>query len=317
MRRNDIHSPSNIIPEDYVFVAFGCIKIEGDPSAVFAAQQARLDLDNHMARTGGTWSSHAHGGVCHICGAHAIYTIIFWHEKTNTYIRTGNDCADKLSYSESYFNAFQHEIRAANKLAKGKKAAIAAWNEAGLTRGLGIAQEFRNLPGIFEPSVLATAEQREAYRLRERRWQYGEKIASMLATTELHGVLSPKRISAITFLTDKHNRWEQIQAEFEAAHEKADACPTGRVTVTGTVLKIETKDSEFGLVEKMTVKADGGFMVYVSVPRGVLVQRGDTITFIATVTPSTSDPKFGFGSRPKMPKGFTYPEPLTCEAFAR
>lgn len=58
-------------------------------------------------------------------------------------------------------------------------------------------------------------------------------------------------------------------------------------------------DSQFGTTWKMTVKADEGFCVFVSVPSSIEVpKRGDRVAFKATVTPSDRDPKFGFGKRP-------------------
>ncbi|MCP4994759.1 MAG: hypothetical protein GY934_13410 [Gammaproteobacteria bacterium] len=67
--RRDIHRPSAINVEDYEFVALECIKIEffGD------CELARRE------RTGGKWSSHAHGGNCHICGAWMGYSVAFYH----------------------------------------------------------------------------------------------------------------------------------------------------------------------------------------------------------------------------------------------
>jgi hypothetical protein len=50
----------------------------------------------------------------------------------------------------------------------------------------------------------------------------------------------------------------------------------------------------------MTVKAAEGFIVWVSMPRGVDAKRGDTISFTATLTPSDTDSKFAFGKRPVL-----------------
>jgi hypothetical protein len=58
--------------------------------------------------------------------------------------------------------------------------------------------------------------------------------------------------------------------------------------------------SRRSLVTKMTVKADEGFIVSVTMPSGMTAQHGDKVAFKATLTPSDNDPKFAFGKRPTM-----------------
>src|ERR1700678_2644037 len=123
--RTDIHRPSVIDPSDYAFVAFECIKIEaGDIGACFYQQAQREIIRNHMAHTGGTYSSHSHGGNCRVCGnANAIYTVLFYHEKTNTYVRMGDTCAQKtdMAFSNAEFNRFRTAINDAREAQAGKK----------------------------------------------------------------------------------------------------------------------------------------------------------------------------------------------------
>lgn len=94
MKRNDIHRPSAIYPTEYEFVA-----VEHDPVSLgfvqwYWAQRQRIIA--HMTQTGGAFSDHEHKGNCHVCGAHCIYTAVFYHCASNTYIRTGFDCAEKM-----------------------------------------------------------------------------------------------------------------------------------------------------------------------------------------------------------------------------
>ncbi len=49
---------------------------------------------------------------------------------------------------------------------------------------------------------------------------------------------------------------------------------------------------------KMIVKAAESLMVWSTLPAGAPSERGASITFKATIKPSTTDPKFGFASRP-------------------
>jgi hypothetical protein len=111
-------------------------------------------------------------------------------------------------------------------------------------------------------------------------------------------------------------------AEREAERAAAEDCPTGRVQVSGVVLKTEVRDSQFGTQYKMTVKTDGGYIVWGSIPsdlqlieetiehpadehgdawtetRQRSLERGERVTFTATISPSDTDPKFGFFKRP-------------------
>ena len=94
--RQDDHRPSAICPDDYTYVACECVKIEGLGDCLFIQQQREI-INRHMARTGGHYSTHIHGGNCHICGSvNMIYSILYYHEKTNSYMRCGEDCAYKL-----------------------------------------------------------------------------------------------------------------------------------------------------------------------------------------------------------------------------
>ena len=136
MDRTDIHRPSAIIPEDYSFVAFDYIRLEmGDILQNCAMlQEARAIKKAHMDRTGGKYSQHEHGGSCHVCGASAIYTVTFYHEKTNSYIKTGQDCAEKLemSFSDKGMNLFRNAIADARHAVAGKKKAQVILADAGM-----------------------------------------------------------------------------------------------------------------------------------------------------------------------------------------
>src|SRR5882672_4280684 len=99
MARNDIHRPSQIEHLDYEFVCNEVIKMEGLGDAIFMMDERKRKAA-HFARTGGKYADHEHGGNCHVCGAAAIYTVLFYHSKSNSYVRTGGDCADKLGYGE-------------------------------------------------------------------------------------------------------------------------------------------------------------------------------------------------------------------------
>jgi hypothetical protein len=109
MTRTDIPRPGAILPSEYGGVGFSYSPRTGDVLA--DAQDAlaeRARIRAHMQRTGGRYSGHEHGGSCHVCGASAIYLVVFYHRATNTYIQTGMDCADNMtmSYDAAAYNLF-------------------------------------------------------------------------------------------------------------------------------------------------------------------------------------------------------------------
>jgi hypothetical protein len=303
--RNDTHRPSVINPSEYEFVAFEHVKIEGIGDAQYALAQ-RIRIQAHMKQTGGTYSRHEHGGNCHICGADCIYTVLFYHSLTNSYIRTGGDCAEKLDMAYGDFDAFKQAARHENHIAKGKRAGIAAWTAAGLARAYELIAERNALPAIvglaLTPDDFISREREDAAwaeaRERNRRWANVDKLAEMIRTTEQYGTLSEKMTVFAKSLIAKHDAYAVTQAERAAEKEAAAPCPSGRVTITGTIVKVEERESQWGLTTKMLVKAAEGFMVWSTLPSGAPAERGAAITFKATIKPSPDDPKFGFASRP-------------------
>ncbi|QNL31041.1 hypothetical protein SEA_KAUALA_29 [Microbacterium phage Kauala] len=120
------------------------------------------------------------------------------------------------------------------------------------------------------------------------------------------------------------------------SQEQADStpAPTGRVQVTGEILSAKVRENDFGVQNKILVKDDRGFKVYVSIPKAQGEEAFDTfleqieadgstiydfgsscwflgtddgkytgvkgrrIAFTATLEPSKDDASFAFGSRP-------------------
>jgi len=127
--RTDIHRPSVILPKDYHFVAYEYLG--PDRSEINWNRQV---IHEHMARTGGHYSQHDHGGNCHVCGAHCIYTALFHHIPSNVYVRTGLDCAAKMELDEGEGERFRQKVHAALEARAGKRKAQAFLENVGLAR---------------------------------------------------------------------------------------------------------------------------------------------------------------------------------------
>lgn len=274
LERTDAHCPSKIEPDDYQFVCFEHVKDQGFEGIGFVAAQRKI-LQDHMARTGGTYSSHEHRGNCMICGnGNAIYTILFYHAKTNSYIRCGQDCAEKLSYSSAEFNAFRARFQDAINARAGKAKARAVLERIDMVEALDVTLNDDGTPTPFEERTIVD--------LVDKLVKYGE--------------LSEKQMLFLGNLLDQIKRRPQIEEQRRKEAETAEDCPIGRIEMTGVVLSIKTYEDDYGVHTKVLVKTDRGFKVYGS--RFSNCNKGDRVTFKGTLERSEKDCKFGFFKRP-------------------
>lgn len=277
MTRTDTHRPSVIDPSEYTFVALECIKVE-DLGDCYLVLENRERRERHMAQTGGTYSRHAHGGNCHICGAHAIYTALFYHEKTNSYIRTGMECAEKLDCFED-FNTFRTACRDALELQAGKRKARAILDNAGLS---------------------------SAWTHFETKYSDGEDRNVSIARDIVgklvqYGHLSEKQTEFLSKLCDMIARKPEIDAQRAAEAAAAKDVPDfgdKRVVVEGKVLALRSEDGFYGHVVKMLVQHAEGWKLWGNAPSSLDCKAGDVVRFNAKVSRSDRDPKFGFFARP-------------------
>lgn len=285
--RTDIHRPSAIQPSEYDYVAFECIPSSGDPlgDAMYQLEE-RARIRAHMDRTGGTYSNHAHGGNCMVCGnANAIYTVLFHHEPTNVYVRMGQDCASKteMSYDEGAFNRFRARMNDVRLAIAGKAKAKAKLEDAGASRAWAIWDQ----PGVPET-------------------RYEEStIIDIVSKLVRYGSISEKQMAFIKRLLDKIDDRAGIEAR--RAAETAAAAPVpmseDRIIVEGEVLSNKVVETDFGTMHKILIRADAGWKVYGTAPSDIRdAQKGERVSFTARVTKSNDDEKFGFFSRPAKGK---------------
>lgn len=290
LRRTDVHRPSAIIPADYEFVAFSHVKFEDLSGSAAFVRIERERLAKHMEATGGHYSQHAHGGNCHVCGAHCIYTAVFHHKPTNTYIKTGLDCTDKLDDSIDG-SEFRSRVSKGLEAVAGKRKAEATLTEAGLAAAWAIYADDKWNPD--EPNGSA------AYKV----WQDTRTIRDMVGKLVKYGSLSDKQINFLRILTDRVANAAERQARFAAQSAAAAPLPATeeRTLVEGEVVSVKAADARFpAMGRKMVVRHPTGWKVYGRVPASIdedgLV--GKRVRFVAAIKASDRDPKFGFFSRP-------------------
>ena len=277
MARNDIHRPSAIEPEDYEFVAFDYLPNDGDilGNALFLADERRRKAA-HMAKSGGRYSSHEHGGLCHICGSvNAIYSASFYHAKSNSYIKAGLDCASKLECSG--IEAFRKNVANAKDARAGKNKAKAILEEA----SVGLAWEL----------YVAKADGRNE-----------EVVVDMVGKLVKYGSLSDKQMNFLGILIDRIKRAPEIAAARAAEAAAAKPVPefSGRALIEGEVLSVRKEEGPYGYAEKALIKHADGWKLFGNLPSALhgKVERGDKLRFKASVVRSDKDPAFGFWKRP-------------------
>lgn len=280
MKRTDIHRPAEVKPEEYSFVAFDCVKINGIGDAYYAASERKI-RDAHMARTGGTYSQHAHGGNCMICGnANAMYTACFYHELTNTYVRVGDTCSQKMEgCDEKAFRAYREGVKSELECIAGKRKAQKILED----HGIGICW------------IMYTAEYDP---------RYEEKtIRDIVGALVKYGRLSDKQVDFLKKLLLKIDGRAAAKAELATLPDAAPMpvvpdCPEGRMIITGRVLTTKIQTSDYGDTLKMLVQHESGWKVWGTVPSDSGFDRGHKVQFTATVERSQNDSKFGYFKRP-------------------
>ncbi len=256
MARTDAHRPSAIVPADYDFVTF--YYFDADPTSV--NPEGIKEFRAHMDRTGGKYSGHEHGGTCHICGAHALYTAVFYHRPTNTYIKTGLDCAEKMDMDCGDGDAFRKQIRAALEARAGKRKAEAVLEQ----NGLGGAWAVYNGPysDRFEESTIT---------------DIVEKLVK-------YGSISDKQMSFVGSLLNKINN----RVEIAKARAAADAASThigavgDRQVFTATVTFVAHFETQFGTMFVNGMKDNSGNVIIYKGSKS-LADKGQVISFTATV----------------------------------
>jgi len=282
MTRNDVHRPSVVKTEDY-----DCVSFHSHDNLDFAAnlmeQQA---FRQHMqAHPGSKFSTHSHGGSCHVCGAYAMTVARFYHRPTNTYVEVGSTCMDKMFGGDP--KAFQHFKKAgrdARKLAAGKAKAQATLTDRGLDRVWELYLEWRAQDVEYEYRV-------QGYML---------TLADVVSKLVRYGSLTEKQFAFLETLVDQVDHAAERAAAQKAEHDAAADVPVSveRVTVKGEVVSTKWQDGYYGEQFKMLVKHAKGWKVWGTVPSSLSPERGDKVKFDALVKVSKDDPKFGFFSRP-------------------
>ena len=119
-----------------------------------------------------------------------------------------------------------------------------------------------------------------------------------------YGSISEKQSQFVASLLRKIVERPIVEAQRQAENDAAGPVPSGRVKMTGTVLSVKEVERQSyyrgddGVDTKVLINLENGSKVYGN--RFGNVEKGQTITFTATVKASDKDTKFGFFKRAKL-----------------
>lgn len=305
--RTDIHRPSAIIPDEYEFV--GIEYVGEDDTIRFELSHEREGLQQLIVRNNWKFSTHEHGGSCHVCGANAFYLAIFHHGVSNTLIKTGMDCAQKMQLGDpGIFRNFRKKIAEIRKRKAGIAKACLILDELGIP-----SDEFMDFrdSGYSMLDTLSSIvgwpiDNRAAQKLlgysNFKKFEYVQSTLGSMADSLIKYGWSAKQEAFATKL------WQQLKEfmsedflsslmESEEKRKQHSPCPEGSIEVTGKVLAVKC-DDVYGIY-KILVESSEGWRVWGSRPASLReVKIGDIVFFRGTIKRSDKDPSFGFFKRP-------------------
>lgn len=274
MARTDIHRPSapEFDPESYEFI--GVYDLKDESGSIERRQQiAQLSSNGYLF-------TNSNGGCGH-CGAHIRYAALMIHPTTMEMLYVGETCLENR-----FSNLTALEFKTLRE-------------RASLNRERATKKETRD-------AFIASTPEAQALINYDRECQNGEGtpafISSLAEQLERNGYLSEKQISMIlpTIEKDKNRKTELAgrEAEKHILIAQGVQAPEGKVLVEGEVVAFKEYANDFGWVRKMIVKSNEGWSVYVTQPSSISPEKGDRVSFLATLTRSQDDQLFAFGKRP-------------------
>lgn len=271
-----IHNPTHFEPSDYEvedYLDNRRPQYYGQDIDSWRLEIADWEAEN--ARIfGADWIRKIH--ACVHCGNGRVRWITaVRHIPTGEVVVFGADCTERLGFA----NRKAFKLALLQKKAEGIKGRLKIWNAR---------VAFLEAHPQFVVAIEAVktnpvhAGNRFAHDVVRKLDQYGS-----LSDKQVNGVIASLQRD-IEFAARKAAQVEEV---------KGDA-PEGRVEVTGEVLSVQERETHFGFVTKMLVKLGNNSKVWVTVPSGSGIERGDMATFKATFERSRDDKSFAFGSRP-------------------
>jgi hypothetical protein len=273
-KRNDPHSPTNLVTEDYEYVnAFDNQQpgwLMSEYAQEVASKVRKSNSDRGMSQ-------------CHHCGARIRYVAVMEYVPTGEYIAIGETCLEnRFDRATADFQRLRKQAKLDQQQQRIRKA-VALFAE----ENPDLAFLSNKDPEVFEAQCPEASRDNSWLRELSRKLNY-------------YGSLFPNQIESARKSIAKD---AEIAARKAAeALEVRGPVPVGRVEIEGVVVGIKFVKSYFGYqattTKKLIVKLDNNSKVYVTEPASINSERGDRIALTCTIEASNDDPSFGFGKRP-------------------
>lgn len=268
--RTDVHRPAELTTEDYVYVGgFDNEKgLPGDSPAGARRQALR------QAIQASTTTRYASGHQCDHCGAHIRYVGVLRHVPTGDHLAVGETCLDnRFPLATPEF----HAMRKAAQLDREAQRLVAA------------SAAYRAEHADIDWTALDASA--------------NGFVQDVLRKLRQYGNLSDRQLEAIVGAVAKDaERAARQAAEVANPTPKAEA-PEGVATVTGRVVSVKARETDFGIVWKMTVVStteDGAeFRTWGTIPAAIDPEVGDVVTFTANFNRADDDASMAFFKRPR------------------
>lgn len=297
--RTDIHRPGSPDFDPEAYTLLGVFDLNPE----FGDGRDRIRTVNAALDRGSSFAGSPHGSrQCGHCGHWPLrYAALLEHQPTKTLLWVGETCLDgRFELSKAEFRALR-EAAALNRERMAKADRIAQ-----------LVDDCPPLAWLTYPDCDTIAD--------------NDFLADVAARFRRDGRLSNPQIEAVVkaIIRDTERREARAARDARAAELAAAGvtAPEGKVTVEGEIVSTKLKDGYMGgVTAKMTVRADAGWAVWVTVPSALTpVTKADMydelvgarVRFTATLTRSDRDPLFAFGTRPTKAT-ITTPAPAAAE----
>jgi hypothetical protein len=286
--RYDIHraAAEGFNPADYRFIG----AIDTDTSPFRADDSQGRKAIAAMEAEGFPYVEVHPYGQCDHCGQGLRYIAVMFHHPSASLIQVGLTClGNRFASTAAEVKRMMAEAKIAreeHKLLDGFLAACDAHQD------LAYATYAWNI----EAAAPAGADI----------WGVGPLADIARKARQYGGDVSPKQLAFVsrilTQLDERFAEQDRRNAEIAAAKVESGPAPTGRVTIEGTVTKLDTRVNSYTGGERlvMTVTLDNGARVWGTVPAAIAanVEQGSRVAFTATFEQGEDDETFAFISRP-------------------
>lgn len=273
-----IHNPTNFDPTAYEVLDYLDNKrpvYVGEGSEAFESTVKFWEADM-MDALGPDWRTKK--GRCVHCGNGRVRWItVCNHLPTGDKVVFGSDCTDRLGFANKV--AFKLALLKSRADARADSLKAFTKREAFLAANPPLAAV---VAGLSDPVHAKNG-----------------FLHDVMAKFFRFGDLSPRQLAAVVDTFHKDLTFAARKAVEDA--EPKGLAPSGKAAVTGTVLSIQDRETDFGVVTKTLLKLANNSKVWVTLPGAASnVKRGDTLSLSATWEVSRDDKSFAFGKRPHL-----------------